>query len=190
MVLDNHEAMLQVGDQVPIVTQTAQSVTDPDAPVVNSVELKDTGVILAVLPHVNESGRVVLDVQQEVSSVIPTTTSGIDSPTIRQRKLATTVVVGDGETLTLGGLIQDHNSQSRTKVPVLGDIPVIGAAFRHKEDSVERTELIVFIRPRIVHDVAQARRITDEYRSQLTLQAPEARKPGETMQRDAARAVR
>ncbi len=189
MVLDNREATLQVGDQVPIVTQTAQSTTDRDAPIINSVELKDTGVILAVRPHVNESGRVVLEIQQEVSSVVATTTSGIDSPTIRQRKLSTTVVVGDGESLALGGLIQERNSQTRSKVPLLGDVPLIGSAFRHKKDEYERTELIVFIRPRIVHDVEEARMITDEYRSQLILQSPAARNPGETIRRDAARAL-
>ena len=187
MVLDNEEARLQVGDQVPTVTQTAQSVTDPGAPIVNSVELRDTGVILHVRPHVNEGGRVVLDIEQEVSDVIPTTTSGIDSPTIRQRKLATTVVVADGESLALGGLIQDRNSQQRSKVPIIGDIPLIGSAFRRKEDIVKRTELIVFIRPRIVYDVEEARRITDEYRSQLTIRAPEERRAIEIMRNDAAR---
>jgi general secretion pathway protein D len=79
MVLDNKQATLQVGDQVPVVTQTAQAVGDPDAPIVNSIEMRDTGVILLVRPHVTESGRVALEIQQEVSSVVPTTTSGIDS---------------------------------------------------------------------------------------------------------------
>ena len=189
MVLDNHEATLQVGDQVPVVTQTAQSVTDPDAPIVSSIEMRDTGVIRIVRPQINENGRVFLDILQEVSSVVETTTSGIDSPTIRQRKLSTSVVVGDGESLALGGLIQDRNSQRRGKVPVLGDIPLVGSVFRHKEDVVERTELIVFIRPRIVHDVEEARMATEEFRAQMLLEAPEYRDPGETMLRDAARVV-
>lgn len=184
MVLDNKEATLQVGDQVPIITQQSRSTIDPDAPVVNSVEMKDTGVILSVRPHVNESGRVVLDINQEVSSVVATTTSGIDSPTIRQRKLTTTVVVADGESLALGGLIQDRDGLKRTKLPLLGDIPGVGNMFRRKETSIQRTELIIFIQPRIVHDVGEARRITDDYRDQLTLQDPDNRSRRETLRRD------
>lgn len=187
MVLDNEEASLQVGDQVPTVTQTAQSVTDPAAPIVNSVQLRDTGVILRVRPHVNESGRVVLAIEQEVSDVVATTTSGIDSPTIRQRKIATTVVVGDGESLALGGLIQDRNAQTRSKVPVVGDIPLLRTLFRQKRDVVDRTELIVFIRPRVVFDVEEARRVTDEYRSQLTIRPPEDRNPVDIMRNDLSR---
>ncbi len=189
MVLDNQEARLQVGDEVPTVTQQAQSVTDPGAPVVNSVVLRDTGVILHVRPHINEGGRVTLEIQQEVSDVVPTTTSGIDSPTIRQRKLDTTVVVGDGESLALGGLIQDRNEQSRAKVPVLGDVPLLGAAFRRKADTKARTELIVFIQPHIVYDVEEARMITEEFRSQLSIQAPEDRSPAQTIVRDTERAL-
>jgi general secretion pathway protein D len=97
------------------------------------------------------------------------------------------VVVGDGESLVLGGLIQERDSLRRSKVPLLGDVPLIGNAFRRKEDIVERTELIVFIRPRIVHDVAEARLVTEEYRSQLSIRAPEHRNPAETLRRDAAR---
>src|SRR4030095_196835 len=105
LVLDNEQARLQVGDQVPIVTQQATSVIDPDAPLVNTVEYRDTGVILEIIPHVNSSGLVILDIIQEVSDVAETVTSGIDSPTIQQRQVASTVVVQTGETIALGGLI-------------------------------------------------------------------------------------
>jgi len=97
--------------------------------------------------------------------------------------------VGDGESLALGGLIQDRNVQRRAKVPVIGDIPVVGNAFRRKEDSVERTELIILIRPRIVHDVEEARTITEDFRDGLVLTAPADRDPLETMERDAGRAL-
>ena len=190
IVLDNRKATLQVGDQVPIVTQTARSTTAGDAAIVNSVELRDTGVILVVQPHVNESGRVVLDIQQEVSTVAQTTTSGIDSPTIRQRKISTTVVVADGESLALGGLIQDRNTQRRAKVPIIGDVPILGNAFRRKEDSIERTELVILIRPRIIHDVEEARMITEDYRRALVLPAPSQRAPAQTIRQDARRALR
>ncbi len=167
MVLDNRKAVLQVGDQVPIVTQTAVSVENPDAPVVNSVELKDTGIILTVTPKVADSGRVLLDIEQEVSDVVPTTSSGIDSPTIKQRKVRTTVVVNDGDSLVLGGLIQQGTSRTRDKVPLLGDIPVLGSAFRSTDEKLKRTELLILITPRVVRDLEEAGRVTEEFRREL-----------------------
>jgi len=92
-VIDNKTAVLQIGDQVPITTQSAVSVLATGAPVVNSVSYRDTGVILAITPQINESGRVLLDIEQEVSSVAATTSSNIDSPTIRQRRIHTSVMV-------------------------------------------------------------------------------------------------
>ena len=167
MALNNQKAVLQIGDQVPIVSRQSQSVDDANAPVVNSIEMKDTGVILTVIPRINTSGKVMLDIQQEVSDVVKTTSSGIDSPTIQQRKISTRVVVDDNESLALGGLIQQRNNLVRTQVPILGDIPVIGNAFKNKTDQIKKTELIVFIKPRIVRDVNQARNVTEEFRRQL-----------------------
>jgi general secretion pathway protein D len=176
VVLDNKTATLQVGDQVPIVTQSAQGTSASGAPIVNNVDLKDTGVILSVTPRVNDSGRVILDIAQEVSSVVKTTTSGIDSPTIRQRKIKTSVVVTDGEALALGGLIQEKETTGKSKVPVLGDVPLIGNAFRQKSNSVGRTELIIFIRPRVIRDMEEARRITREFRDELSVRSPRVRR--------------
>lgn len=187
LVLDNKTAVLQVGDQVPIVSQQAKGTASGDAPIVNSVELKDTGVILSVTPRVNDSGRVILDIEQEVSSVVKTTTSGIDSPTIRQRKIKTSVVLTDGQAMALGGLIQEKEITGQAKVPVLGDVPILKNAFRSKTNSVARTELIIFIRPRVVRDMDEARDITEEFRAALDVQAPRVRRkdptPGEELVR-------
>lgn len=172
MVLDNKTATLQVGDQVPISTQSAVSVLSAGAPVVNSVAYKDTGVILTITPRINQSGRVLLDIQQEVSSVAPTTSSNIDSPTIQQRKIKTTVVLNDGQSLTLGGLIQKTRNIARDQVPILGDLPVIGAAFRSKDDLASRTELIIIITPRVVHNLDEAQKVTNEYRRKIAVYAP------------------
>jgi general secretion pathway protein D len=187
VVLDNKTATLQVGDQVPIVTQSAKAVTAGDAPIVTNVELKDTGLILKVTPRVNDSGLVTLDIEQEVSSVVKTTTSGIDSPTIRQRKMTTSVVVNNNEALALGGLIQERETTGKTKVPVLGDVPFLGNAFRQKSNAVARTELVIFIRPRVIRDLEEARRVTEEFRKELSVQAPRVRRheptPGEELVR-------
>lgn len=185
MVINNQQAKLQVGDQVPVVTQTSTGTESANAVVINSIEMKDTGIILSVTPRINSSGRVMLDIQQEVSNVVATTTSGIDSPTIQQRKIATRVVVHDGESLALGGLIQEKKSLTQKKVPVLGDIPLFGNAFKSKTDGINRTELIIFIRPRIVRDSEEARQATDEFRQQFDFGRSDI--PGKRMKRDLIR---
>ena len=175
-VMDNKPAILQIGDQVPITTQSATGVITPGAPIVNSVSYKDTGVILSIIPRINESGRVLLDIQQEVSNVAQTTTSNIDSPTIRQRKIQTSVVVNDNDALVLGGMIQDERTTTRTQIPILGDIPVIGNLASNKDNLIHKTELIILIRPHVVRNLDEARSITDEYRRYMAIEGPHKRR--------------
>ena len=171
-VMDNKTATLQIGDQVPITTQSAVSVLTTGAPIVNSVTYKDTGVILSITPRINESGRVLLDIEQEVSSVASTTSSGIDSPTIHQRRIKTSVTVNNGEGLALGGMIQDSKTVSHTQAPILGDIPILGNAFKSKDNTMAKTELIVIITPHVIRNLSEARSVTDEFRRQMSIYAP------------------
>lgn len=166
-VLDNHTAHLQVGDEVPIIKQSATSTASSTAATVTDVEYKNTGVILSVTPRVNQNGLVLLDIDQEVSGVTNTTTSNINSPTVQQRKVSTTVIVQDGQTLALGGLVQDKHTDSRTRLPIMGRLPVIGPLFGSTDDSKARTELLVFVRPRVLRNTMEARQVTDEFRGQL-----------------------
>jgi general secretion pathway protein D len=168
-VAANKTAMLQVGDQVPITTQSAVGTLVTGAPVVNSVSYKDTGVILSITPRINKSGRVLLDIEQEVSSVVPTTSSGIDSPTIRQRRVRTTVMLNDGEGLALGGMMQTNKSVTKTQIPIVGDIPVLGNAFKQKDNQVSKTELIIIITPHVIRNLDEARAVTDEFRRELSI---------------------
>ena len=172
MVLDNQTARLQVGDQVPIATQSAVSVTDPDAPIVSNIQFRDTGVILEVTPRVNASGLVVLEIMQEVSDVVPTTTSTLDSPTIQQRRIETTVAVQSGQTIALGGLIRDIESEVRSGVPFISEVPIIGNLFKTTTKITRRTELLVLITPRVVRDQSEARKVTEELRRRLSALAP------------------
>lgn len=167
MVLDNRTARLQVGDQVPVPTRQAVSVIDPNAPIVNSIEFQDTGVILEVTPHVNASGLVVLDVQQEVSDVVATTSSGIDAPTIQQRAISSTVAVQTGDTIALGGLIRDRTNIGNVGVPFLMNIPLLGNLFKEKRIENQRTELLVLLTPKVVRDRAESRAVTEELRRRL-----------------------
>jgi general secretion pathway protein D len=173
LVLDNEPARLQVGDQVPIAIRSAQSVTDVDAPIVNEIEYRDTGVILDIIPRVNTSGLVVLDIIQEVSDVGATSTAagttvteGI-TPTISQRRIASTIAVNSGETIALGGLIRDSNTETVQGVPLLSDIPILGNLFKTTTDIKRRTELLVLLTPRVVRDSGDARNITEELRRRL-----------------------
>jgi len=168
-VMDNKTAVLQIGDQVPITTQSAVSVLSTGAPVVNSVAYRDTGVILAITPRINESGRVLLDIEQEVSTVAATTSSNIDSPTIRQRRIHTSVMLNNGEALALGGLIQDSRTLARTQAPILGDIPILGNLLKHKDNKINKTELIIIITPYVMRNLREARQITDEFRRELSI---------------------
>lgn len=168
MVLDNKTARLQIGDQVPITTQTATSTVTANTAIVNSITMQDTGVILSVTPRINESGRVQLEIEQEVSAVVKTTSSSIDSPTIQQRRVKTTVVVNDGEVLALGGMIQDQVSKSSSQIPLLGDLPGIGPMFSDRNNSVKKTELVILITPRVVRDGAEGRLVTEEYRRKMS----------------------
>jgi general secretion pathway protein D len=169
MVLDNKKATLQVGNEVPIVTQSALAVAGAGSPIVNSITYKSTGILLNITPRIGDKGRIQLDVEQEASDVVQTSTSGIDSPTIQQRRIKTTVAVNDGESIVLGGLIQDRADNKRGQVPLIGQIPVLGTLFKNKEDVIARTELLVAITPRIVKDTRQVRAIAEEFRARINL---------------------
>ena len=169
MVLENKKAVLQIGDEVPIATQSAVSVISPGSPIVNSVSFRNTGVILGITPRVSDNGKVVLEIEQEVSDVVPTTSSKIDSPTIQQRRIKTTVNVEDGKGILLAGLIQDKSTRERSQIPLLGDLPYIGNAFKSKTDTIKRTELLIAITPQVIRDQLQIDQVTSEFRDNLNL---------------------
>ena len=174
-VLNNHTATIQVGDQVPISTGSAVSTISSGAPVVNSIDYRDTGVILKVTPRVNDSGVVLLDIAQEVSDVVQPPAGSqatIASPTFEQRKIATSVAVQDGETIALGGLIQNSVTKSRNVIPLLGDIPIIGHLFGATSDVLARTELLVLLTPRVIRRQADADAILAELKAKMELAQP------------------
>jgi general secretion pathway protein D len=183
LILDNEKARLQVGALVPVITQSATSVVTTGAPVVDSVDYRETGVILNVRPRVNSGGLVTVDIEQEVSDVTTTTSSTINSPTFNQRKIQSRIVVQDGDTIALAGLIQDNTSVGNAGIPLLKDIPVLGALFSTRNHSDVRTELLVMITPRVMHDQRDARVLTEELRQKLgsagnLLAPPPPKQPG------------
>ncbi|QDH72318.1 type II secretion system secretin GspD [Brevundimonas sp. M20] len=166
LVLSNETAELQVGDQVPIITQTAVGLNN-DSRILNSVQYRDTGVVLSVTPRVTESGRMFIQIEQEVSEVAGTTTSDIDSPTIQQRRLNTRIQVEDGQLVVLGGLLRSSTSLGDTGVPYLSRIPALGALFRSRDNNQRQTELVMFLRPKVIRSRGDIEAVTAEMVSRL-----------------------
>ena len=168
MVLDNEPARLQVGQQVPVLTGTATSTLAAGAPVVNSVDYHSTGVIMQVTPRVNSGGLVALDIAQEVSDVAAAATNSVaGSPTFNDQTFRTRVVVQDGQTIGMAGLIRDNASNGNSGIPLLKDIPILGTLVSTQSNARTRSELLVLITPHVVHDQRDARALTEDLRSQL-----------------------
>lgn len=168
MVLDGQAASLQVGDSVPYLTQTSQSTDTSTSDVINSVDYRETGVILRVTPHVGSDGLVTMDIRQEVSGVSPTiTTSGLNSPTFTERTVASRVAIQDGQTIGLAGLISDNDSHQNEGLPGLKNIPVLGGLFGTQDNSRTREELLVLITPHVIRSQQQALDLTADMQQQL-----------------------
>lgn len=174
MVRNNGSARLQVGDQVPIATQSATSTLTNTAQTVNAIDYRDTGIILNVTPRVNASGLVLLDISEEVSQAAETSSSTLNSPTISQRRVSSTVAVHDGQTIALAGLIRDEQDNTTAGLPILKDVPVVGLLFGTRGKRLRRTELIVLITPRVIRSRDDGDAITRELREKMRLTIPVA----------------
>ncbi len=168
MVLDNESARLQVGNLVPYLTSSSQS-TVANSAVINSIDYRETGVIMEVTPRVNSGGLVTLDIAQEVSDVdnSATSSSQIGSPTFLERNVRSRVVVQDGQTVGLAGLIRDSSTKGNSGIPWLKDVPLLGFLAGQQTDVRGRTELMVLITPHVIHDQRDARALTEDLRDQL-----------------------
>ena len=167
VVVNNQAASLQVGNQVPISTGSATVLTANNT-VVSTVDYRNTGVILHVAPRVSANGNVRLDVEQEISQVVPSTSAGANlTPTISERKVKSSISVANGQTVLLAGLIQDQKNENRNGIPWLDELKGIGDAFSHQDNTKTRTELIIFIRPQIITNSMDAHTVAEELRSKL-----------------------
>ena len=169
MVLNNQEAVIQVGEQIPV--RTSELTTDTGA-TSNTIQMRETGVTLKVKPRVNANGLVIMEIEQSVDNAIPAgsdgSTSQIDSPSILQRKINSIVAVQDRETIVLGGLISENKTYNKTGIPLLNQIPIIGGLFGSTEKTLTKTELVILITPRVIRTRAAARDIALEFKQKLT----------------------
>jgi general secretion pathway protein D len=165
VVINNQTASLQVGDVVPVSTGSATVLTTSNT-VVNTIDYRNTGIILRVSPRINANGNVRLEVEQEISSVSPTTAASL-TPTVSERLVKSSISVATGQTVLLAGLISEQQSGTRNGIPLLDEIQGLGDAFSHQDKTGTRTELIIFIRPQIIRDGTDAHNVAEELRSKL-----------------------
>ena len=171
VVMNNQQAQIQVGDNIPISQTTVNTNTSDTT--LSSVEYIQTGVILDVVPRINPGGLVYMDIQQQVSDADNNGSADSNgNPRISTRSVSTQVAVQSGQTVLLGGLIKQDNSDTVSAVPYLGRVPGLRWLFGNTSKSKNRTELIVLITPRVVTSNSQARQVTDDYRQQLQLIKP------------------
>lgn len=171
VVMNNQQAQIQVGDNIPISQTTVNTNTSDTT--LSSVEYVQTGVILDVVPRINPGGLVYMDIQQQVSDADNRGNGDSNgNPRISTRSVSTQVAVQSGQTVLLGGLIKQDNSDTVSAVPYLGRVPGLRWLFGNTSKSKNRTELIVLITPRVVTSNSQARQVTDDYRQQLQLIKP------------------
>jgi general secretion pathway protein D len=165
LTLDNEEAKIVIGRNVPFITgQYAQSATGTTPTPFQTYERKDVGLTLKIKPQISEGGLVRLQIYQEASSILESTLSSVSGPVTNKRSIESSVLVDDGGLIVIGGLIEDSYTAGEDKVPLAGDIPVIGGLFRYDTRKRTKTNLMVFLRPQIIRDEAGYKNITaDRY---------------------------
>jgi len=182
VTLDNEEAEIIVGQNVPIVTGSFTTTTGGEGAQVGNpfqtIERQDVGITLRVKPQINEGNAVKLEIVQEVSSVAPSAAPVTQGLTLNKREIKTNVLVEDGQILVLGGLIDDKVDETASKVPLLGDVPVLGNLFRYRNTTKLRRNLMVFLHPVILREPAQATLHTNDKYSYIRMQQLAARDKG------------
>ena len=169
---DSISASITVGSEVPTLASQALAgglQQGGNSLFTNTIQSKSTGVGLQILARVNPSGVVTMVINQDVTAPVPTTTSNIDSPSFSKRNVQTQVTVEDGDTIAIGGIIQETATESSSGIPYLHRIPILGAAFGGKTSTKQRTELIVFLTPRVIYDTTQSADITEEIKSKMKI---------------------
>ncbi len=171
MTLDNEEARIIIGQNLPFVTGSYSTTGGGNTTVTpfQTYERRDVGLTLKVRPQVTEGGVVRVQIYQEASSVQATSTTSASGPITNKRALESNVLVDDGGIIVLGGLIEDSYGNDEEKVPVLGDVPVLGNLFRYESRKRKKTNLMLFLRPRIIRDGMDYRGVTEDRYQQLMI---------------------
>lgn len=167
LVLDNREAKIQIGDQVPVSTSETTYTGSDTGNITRTIQYKDTGVILRVKPQVNEGGLVTLELTQEVSNFYKIDLSGNEEIAISKRETNTNLVSQDGQTIVIGGLISEEKTDTKSGIPYLSKIPLIGPLFGTTKNENKRKELVILLTPRVIRNQQEAGTLTSEYLNRL-----------------------
>lgn len=167
VALDNQPALLQVGDEIPITTSSAAVLANSATPIVSTIEMRNTGVILKVLPHIHANGSILLEIDQEISNVVNADQQQTLTPTIAQRRVHSTVSVISGQTVLLAGLISERSQETRSGIPGLREIKFLGDVFGNTSNTKSRSEIIIFIKTQLIRNSQDAGAVTEEFREKL-----------------------
>jgi len=162
VTIDNHEAMINIGEQIPFLTSSR---VDENNNVIQTYDYKDIGIVLKITPHINKNGYITMDINQSIKKIVEGTTL-LENPSVFNREVTSRVTVGDRRTIVIGGLIRDDVTNIEQKVPLLGDIPLVGLLFRKKVKQRIRTNLLIFLTPHIVTSDEEIAEITERKRSE------------------------
>jgi len=173
---DNEDAEIFVGQDVPFVKQSRVTETDPATPTaIRTFEFKDVGIRLIITPHVSKGGIVVLEIESQFTAIVePVTGLGQETPTTAKREAKTVVSIMSGATVVIAGLMRDDQVKSTSKVPLLGDLPVIGALFRRTRRTTQKTNLLLFISPHVLTSTEELAAASERKSAEADL-SPEGR---------------
>jgi len=167
---NNREASVSIVNEIPILRSTIQGGSGTARDVIQNIERVDVGIKLALTPHVIPDGQVRMVLNPRIEAVIDPGPTGTQyTPTIAKREVSTTVIVPDGRTIVIAGLTREDRTKSVKKIPLLGDLPLLGWLFRDTVDSTEKTNLLIFVTPRIVGDIAAAERVREDWEQKTGL---------------------
>ncbi len=178
---NNQEASVNIGKNIPILKSTIAGGSGTARDIIETIERIDVGIKLTVMPHINPNNEVMMKLNPSIEAIIETATSGKSfTPTIAKREVTTTLTVPNHQTIVISGLIREDSIMTERKIPLLGSIPLIGWLFRHKIESVERTNLLIFVTPHVVVDMSDAIALTDALRAKTGITAGASDVSGES----------
>jgi len=167
--LNHRKAKIIVGENRPFVMESRITETDPITPtVIKTYEYKNVGISLEITPHISQGGLVRLEIDSEFSKLVEdVTSSSMDTPTTAKRQAQTVVSMNSGSTIVIGGLIRDDKTTIEKKIPLVGDLPLIGGLFRFQKDQLQKTNLLIFITPHVIASQKDLEQITEKKRNEM-----------------------
>jgi general secretion pathway protein D len=169
MTSNHNKAKIIVGENIPYVVESRITETDPITPtVIDTFEYKDVGISLEITPHISQGGFVRLEIDSKFTKLIQGVTgTSVNTPTTAKRQAQTVVSMNSGSTVVIGGLIRDDKTTVEKKIPLIGDLPLIGGLFRYHKDQTQKTNLLIFITPYVMTDQQDLDKITEKKKEEM-----------------------